>query len=74
MKKRTHPLIQKALQSTPIVELIGFTVGEVGDGRAIGSFQSGSQHANPMGTLHGGVLCDLADATMGLGFCKHTRQ
>ena len=22
-------------------------------------------HANPMGTAHGGVLCDLADATMG---------
>ena len=22
-------------------------------------------HANPMGTLHGGVLCDVADAAMG---------
>src|SRR5712691_10557824 len=70
MKKRTHPLIQKALKSTPIAELIGFTVSEVGEGRAIGSFQSGPEHANPMGTLHGGVLCDLADAAMGLAFAS----
>jgi uncharacterized protein (TIGR00369 family) len=28
-------------------------------------FESGPQHANPMGTLHGGILCDVADAAMG---------
>ena len=27
--------------------------------------EAGPQHANPMGTLHGGVICDLADAAMG---------
>jgi len=27
---------------------------------------AGPQHANPMGTLHGGVLCDIADAAMGI--------
>jgi uncharacterized protein (TIGR00369 family) len=70
MQKRVHPLIRKALESTPIADLIGFTVGEIGEGRAIGSFQSGPQHANPMGTLHGGVLCDLADAAMGLAFAS----
>ena len=68
MEKQTHPLIEKAMASTPIAELIGFTIGEVGDGRAITSFQPGPQHANPMGTLHGGVLCDLADAAMGMAF------
>jgi len=68
--KSTHPLIRKALESTPVADLIGFTVGEIGEGRAIGSFQSGPQHANPMGTLHGGVLCDLADAAMGLAFAS----
>jgi len=26
-----------------------------------------------MGTLHGGILCDIADAAMGNGVCKHTR-
>ena len=64
-----HPLIQKVLAGkAPIGELIGFTVEEIADGRAVGSLQAGPQHANPMGTLHGGVLCDLADAAMGMAF------
>jgi uncharacterized protein (TIGR00369 family) len=64
-----HPLIAKALASkTPIAELIGFTVEEAGDGRAVAMLDSGPQHSNPMGTLHGGVLCDIADAAMGIAF------
>ncbi len=64
-----HPLIEKVLASkAPIAELIGFTFEEIGNGRAVGSLHSGPQHANPMGTLHGGVLCDLADAAMGMAF------
>jgi uncharacterized protein (TIGR00369 family) len=27
-----------------------------------------NRHANPMGTLHGGVLCDIADAAMGSAY------
>jgi uncharacterized protein (TIGR00369 family) len=66
-----HQLIEKALASRPpIAELIGFTIEEVGDGRAVGILQSGPQHANPMGTLHGGVLCDVADAAMGMAFAS----
>jgi uncharacterized protein (TIGR00369 family) len=26
------------------------------------------QHANPMGTVHGGIQCDLADAAMGFAY------
>ena len=64
-----HPLIEKALTSNvPIAELNGFRVEEIGGGRAVGSLRSGPQHANPMGTLHGGVLCDLSDAAMGMAF------
>ena len=64
-----HPLIDKARTSkVPIAELIGFHVDEIGGGRAVALLRSGLQHANPMGTLHGGVLCDLADAAMGMAF------
>src|SRR5436189_4032807 len=64
-----NPLLQTARTSTvPIAELIGFRVEEIGGGRAVGTLRSGPQHANPMGTLHGGVLCDLADAAMGMAF------
>jgi uncharacterized protein (TIGR00369 family) len=67
----THPLIKKVLTSRPpIAELIGFDVEEISDGRAVGCLHSGPQHANPMGTLHGGVLCDVADAAMGMAFAS----
>ncbi len=64
-----HPLICKAFEGgVPVAELIGFQVIEIGNGRAVASIQTGPQHANPMGTLHGGILCDIADAAMGMAF------
>jgi uncharacterized protein (TIGR00369 family) len=66
-----HPLVRKVLDAKPpIAELIGFEVVQIGEGRAIGTLQAGPQHANPMGTLHGGVLCDMADAAMGMAFAS----
>src|SRR5271168_4588574 len=52
----------------PIARLLGFRIVSQGEGRAVAEFQAGPQHANPMGTLHGGVLCDVADAAMGFAF------
>jgi uncharacterized protein (TIGR00369 family) len=54
----------------PIARLIGFEAKEIGDGRAVVTLAAGPQHANPMGTLHGGVLCDIADAAMGMAFAS----
>ena len=66
-----HPLIDKArVSKPPIAELIGFEIDEISHGRAVGSMRAEPQHANPMGTLHGGVLCDLADAVMGMAFAS----
>jgi uncharacterized protein (TIGR00369 family) len=52
----------------PIAELLGFQLVSVKSGEAVIEFEAGPQHANPMGTLHGGVLCDVADAAMGMAF------
>jgi uncharacterized protein (TIGR00369 family) len=52
----------------PVARLIGFEPSEVADGHATATVPSGTQHANPMGTLHGGILCDIADAAMGMAF------
>jgi uncharacterized protein (TIGR00369 family) len=54
----------------PIGKLIGFDLVEMGSGRTVMSLSAGPQHANPMGTLHGGVLCDLGDAAMGTAFAS----
>jgi uncharacterized protein (TIGR00369 family) len=53
-----------------VARLIGFEVKEIGDARAVIALNAGPQHANPMGTLHGGILCDIADAAMGLAFAS----
>jgi uncharacterized protein (TIGR00369 family) len=54
----------------PIARLIGFEVTAVGRGRAVVELAAGPQHANPMGTLHGGVLGDVADAAMGMAYAS----
>ena len=56
--------------SAPIADLIGFRVDSTHVGEAVGILEAGPQHANPMGTLHGGVLCDVADAAMGMAFAS----
>ncbi|MGH9742284.1 MAG: PaaI family thioesterase, partial [Candidatus Acidiferrum sp.] len=52
----------------PVALLIGFEIKEAADGRALITLAAGPRHANPMGTLHGGILCDIADAAMGIAF------
>jgi uncharacterized protein (TIGR00369 family) len=45
--------------------LIGFRIAQIEHGKSIAEMDASGRHANPMGTLHGGVLCDLADAALG---------
>jgi uncharacterized protein (TIGR00369 family) len=52
------------------MRLIGFQAKAIKDGRASVTLAAGPQHANPMGTLHGGILCDIADAAMGMAFAS----
>ena len=52
----------------PVAELIGIEVVERGDGESLFKLEAEERHSNPMGTLHGGILCDLADAAMGMAF------
>ena len=54
----------------PIARLIGFEAKKIADGKATVTLTTGPQHANPMGTLHGGILCDIADAAMGMAFAS----
>ena len=49
----------------PVAELIGFEFVYAREGSSRMELEVTEQHANPMGTVHGGILCDLADAAMG---------
>jgi len=46
----------------PVATLIGFSLASIEPGRAVIEFEATERHANPMGTLHGGILADIADA------------
>ncbi|HEY3053231.1 MAG TPA: PaaI family thioesterase [Thermoanaerobaculia bacterium] len=51
----------------PVAKLIGFEPVQVEQGAAGFRLEARrDKHANPMGTVHGGILCDLADAAMGM--------
>ena len=52
----------------PVAELIGVEVEEIGAGGSVMTMVAEERHSNPMGTIHGGILCDLADAAMGVAF------
>ncbi len=52
----------------PIAELVGFTLTHIEPGRAVIELEAGERHHNPMGTVHGGVICDIADAAMGMAY------
>ncbi|HVR83389.1 MAG TPA: PaaI family thioesterase [Planctomycetota bacterium] len=51
----------------PVARLLGIEVVGIEEGKSTFRIQARRDtHANPMGTLHGGILCDLADAAMGM--------
>src|SRR5258708_7887157 len=52
----------------PIGRLLGFVLKAIEPGRAVFEMEADERHHNPMGTLHGGVYCDLADAAMGYAY------
>ncbi len=51
-----------------IAKLIGFRLHSYQSDHVTLEMEAGPQHSNPMGTLHGGILCDIADAAMGTAF------
>lgn len=59
-------VLRGELSGPPIAQLIGFTLAQVELGRAVTELVAERRHANPMGSLHGGIICDVADAAMGI--------
>ena len=74
MLDRMEKMISGELPDPPIAQLIGLKVISVQPGESHLELDAGPQHFNPMGTLHGGVLCDLADLAMGAAYAEHFGQ
>lgn len=54
----------EVLTFAPVEDIVGFKLIARDNGRAVVLFNPTARHVNPMGTLHGGILCDIADAAM----------
>jgi uncharacterized protein (TIGR00369 family) len=54
----------------PAAELVGFRMVSFADGESRFEMDAGRRHHNPMGTVHGGILCTLADSAMGMAFAS----
>src|SRR6266446_10309742 len=71
MLSRIQSHLRGETSVAPVAALIGFKLTAIAPGEAAITLAAGSQHANPMGTLHGGILCDIADAAMGLAYASN---
>ena len=59
--------IQEGKAEPPgIVKTLGMTVVQFGEGKSKIKMRVDERYHNPMGTLHGGIMTDLADASMGV--------
>jgi uncharacterized protein (TIGR00369 family) len=66
--ERVQQIVSGEAPHAPIARLLGFQVTAAESGRVVVELAADERHANPMGTLHGGVLCDIADAAMGMAY------
>jgi uncharacterized protein (TIGR00369 family) len=79
MPDEMYDILQRAMKDpkglyAPVAAFIGWTATAVAPGRATMEMDVDERLANPMGTLHGGVLCDLADAAMGIAYASELER
>lgn len=63
-------MLSGEIEQPPVGRLIGFELTALERGTATMLLHADERHANPMGTLHGGILCDVADAAMGMAYAS----
>jgi uncharacterized protein (TIGR00369 family) len=66
--EQARKILRGELPLPPIARLLGFTLKSIEPGRAVFEIEVDERYHNPLGTLHGGIYCDLADAAMGYAF------
>jgi uncharacterized protein (TIGR00369 family) len=70
MLENARKMIAGELPPPPLGTLIGLRLIDIEPGRARFEIDADERHHNPMGTLHGGILCDIADSAMGMAYAS----
>jgi uncharacterized protein (TIGR00369 family) len=58
-------MIDGRIPPPPIAKLMGFNIVSVEEGRAVFTAEPHESHYNPIGTVHGGLVCTLLDSVAG---------
>jgi uncharacterized protein (TIGR00369 family) len=58
-------IVAGTLAPPPIAELLGMTIAEVQEGRAVFAVEPAEWMYNPIGSVHGGIAATLLDSCMG---------
>src|SRR6185295_15120080 len=79
MADELYDVMQRAMKDpkglyAPIAQFLGWTMTAIAPGRSTMEIDVDGRLANPMGTLHGGVLCDIADAAMGIAWASELER
>ena len=74
MLDRIERVMRGELPPPAVATLIGFDLAAIEPGRAVIELEATERHANPMGTLHGGILADIADAAMGMAYASRLEE
>src|SRR2546430_5888806 len=75
-----YDVLQRAMQDVrsfstpPMGKTVGFALTALSPGRATIELDADERLANPLGTLHGGALCDIADAAMGMAYASELER
>jgi uncharacterized protein (TIGR00369 family) len=70
MLEHIERMVHGELPQPPIGKLLGMKLVAAAPGEATFELDADDRHWNPMGTLHGGILCDIADGAMGIAFAS----
>jgi len=70
MLEQGQKILRGELGASPIARLIGIILKSIEPGHAVFEMEADERHHNPMGTLHGGIYCDLADLAMGYAYAS----
>jgi uncharacterized protein (TIGR00369 family) len=60
-----HAMINGTIAPPPIAKLMRFTLTEATPGRAVFECHPDEASYNPIGTIHGGLVCTLLDSAVG---------
>jgi len=61
-------MVEGRMAPPPVADLVGLELTTMERGRATFHLNARPEHASPLGTMQGGILCVLADAAMGAAY------